>query len=62
MASKLPGPTATQAAIAFARRDLASFSALTWPRFELAHHHRQIIEELEAIERGDIIALAFGPP
>jgi predicted phage terminase large subunit-like protein len=63
MASKQPDRTATQAAIAFAREDLASFSTLAWPKFELAHHHRAIIERLEAVERGDISRLMiFLPP
>jgi predicted phage terminase large subunit-like protein len=62
----MPNPksrTATQVAIAFAREDLAAFSALTWAKFELAHHHRAIIERLEAIELGDISRLMiFLPP
>jgi hypothetical protein len=63
MAMKASEKTATAAAIALAAGDLACFSALTWPRFELAHHHRQIIEQLEAIERGDISRLMiFLPP
>jgi hypothetical protein len=36
--------TTTDAAVGLARDDLACFSAPTWPRFELAHHHRTIIE------------------
>jgi predicted phage terminase large subunit-like protein len=51
------------AAIALARSDLACYSAIAWPRFELAHHHRLIIDNLEAIERGQIDRLMiFMPP
>jgi hypothetical protein len=62
MAKQDRKPTATQSAIALASTDLACFSALSWPRFELAHHHRQIIERLEAVERGEIKRLMLVLP
>jgi len=46
-----------------ARADLACYSAALWPPFELAPHHRLIIEKLEAVERGEIDRLMiFLPP
>jgi predicted phage terminase large subunit-like protein len=50
-------------AVALARTDLACFCAMSYPRFELAHHHRLIVDKLEAIERGEIDRLLiFLPP
>ncbi|WP_333647415.1 phage terminase large subunit [Candidatus Binatus sp.] len=50
-------------AVALARTDLACFCAMSYPRFELAHHHRLIVDKLEAIERGEIDRLmVFLPP
>jgi predicted phage terminase large subunit-like protein len=58
-----PKKSTADAAIALAGSDLACFSAIAWPRFELAHHHRLIIDNLEAIERGQIDRLMiFMPP
>jgi hypothetical protein len=55
--------TATQAAIAFARDDLASFATLMHRRFDLAALHRAIIEQLERVQRGEIDRLMiFIPP
>jgi hypothetical protein len=52
-----------QRAIALARNDLAVYCALAWPRFEMAQHHRLVIEKLEAVERGEIDRLMiFLPP
>jgi len=52
-----------QRAFALARSSLAAYSALSWPRFEAAIHHRLIIERLEAVERGEIDRLMlFLPP
>ena len=52
-----------QRAIALARNDLAVYCALAWPRFEMAHHHRLVVEKLEAVERGEIDRLMiFLPP
>ena len=46
-----------------ARRDLACYAIALWPRFELAAHHRLIVDRLEAVERGDIRRLMiFLPP
>jgi predicted phage terminase large subunit-like protein len=46
-----------------AREDLACYATALWPPFELAAHHRLIVEKLEAVERGDIRRLAiFMPP
>jgi predicted phage terminase large subunit-like protein len=60
---KLKARSTADAAIALAHSDLACFSAIAWPRFELAHHHRLIIDNLEAIERGEIDRLMiFMPP
>jgi len=50
-------------AVALARTDLACFCAMSYPKFELAHHHRLIVDKLEAIERGEIDRLLiFLPP
>jgi hypothetical protein len=50
-------------AIALARSDLAVYCSLAWPRFEMARHHRLVIEKLEAVERGEITRLTiFLPP
>jgi predicted phage terminase large subunit-like protein len=50
-------------AIALAKDDLAVYCSLAWPRFEMAQHHRLVIEKLEAIERGEIERLMiFMPP
>jgi hypothetical protein len=62
MAKQDRKPTATQSAIVLASTDLACFSAISWPRLELAHHHRQIIERLEAVERGEIKRLMLALP
>ena len=49
--------------LALARADLACYSIAQWPPFELAAHHRLIVEKLEAVERGEIQRLMiFMPP
>lgn len=49
--------------LALARADLACYSIAQWPPFELAAHHRIIVEKLEAVERGEIRRLMiFMPP
>jgi len=46
-----------------ARVDLACYATALWPSFELAAHHRLIVDKLEAVERGDIRRLMiFMPP
>ncbi len=56
-------PGSMDGAVALARTDLACFCAMSYPRFELAHHHRLIVDKLEAIERGEIDRLmVFLPP
>jgi len=46
-----------------ARVDLACYAAALWPPFELAAHHRLIVDKLEAVERGDVRRLMiFMPP
>ncbi len=53
----------TQEAIQSATSDLAVYAALLWPPFELAAHHRLIVEELEKVERGEVDRLMlFLPP
>jgi predicted phage terminase large subunit-like protein len=61
---KTPDPQSAAArAILLARSDLAVYCSLAWPRFEMAQHHRLVIEKLEAVERGDIERLMiFMPP
>ncbi len=49
-------------AIGLARTDLAVFCALVWPRFEMAPHHRLIVEHLEKAERGEIDRLLITLP
>jgi predicted phage terminase large subunit-like protein len=61
--SKAKANDSMAGAIRLARTDLAAFSAMSWPRFELAHHHRLIVDRLEQIERGEIDRLMiFMPP
>lgn len=49
--------------LALARADLACYSIAQWSPFELAAHHRLIVEKLEAVERGEIQRLMiFMPP
>src|ERR1035437_4922821 len=56
-------PGSMDGAVALARTDLACFCAMSYPRFELAHHHRLIVVKLEASERGEIDRLMiFMPP
>ena len=38
------------------RDDLACYAIAMWPGFELAAHHRVIVDRLEAVERGEIRA------
>ena len=48
---------------AIAHEDLACYSIVQWPQFELAPHHELIISKLEAVERGEIKRLMiFMPP
>ncbi len=35
-----------------AREDLACYAHAVWPEFELARHHRLLVEKLESVERG----------
>lgn len=56
---KLP----TSEVLKLATRDLACFAVAMWPGFQLARHHRVIVEKLEAVERGEITRLMiFMPP
>jgi predicted phage terminase large subunit-like protein len=49
--------------LALARNDLACYCTAQWPQFEMAAHHRVILERLEAVERGEIRRLMlFLPP
>jgi len=49
--------------LALAHRDVACYSIAQWPQFQLANHHRLLIDKLEAVERGDIKRLMiFEPP
>ncbi len=46
-----------------ARVDLACYAMVVSSKFELAPHHRQIVELLEAVERGDLDrAMICAPP
>ncbi len=45
-----------------ARSDLAVYSALMMPKYELAPHHRLLVEKLEAVERGEIKRLIITMP
>jgi predicted phage terminase large subunit-like protein len=55
-------PGSMDGAINLARTDLACFCAMSYPKFELAHHHRLIVDRLEAIERGEIDRLIITMP
>jgi predicted phage terminase large subunit-like protein len=53
----------TLEAIEKARTDLAIYASLMWPPFELARHHKLLVEELERVERGEVDRLMiFMPP
>jgi predicted phage terminase large subunit-like protein len=45
-------PIDMQQLLALAHQDLACYGMALWPRFEMAHHHQQIISQLESVERG----------
>jgi len=45
-----------------AQRDLACYAMALSPNFELAAHHRLIVDKLEAVERGDIPRLMISMP
>lgn len=45
-----------------ARTDLAAYAALLYPKFALPHHIQRIIEELEAVERGEVDRLIIALP
>jgi len=45
------------------RDDLAAYAVAQYPWYEVARHHRVIIDHLEALERGEFLKLAiFTPP
>ena len=45
------------------RTDLSAYAAAMWPPFQLARHHKLIVDKLEAVERGEIDRLMiFLPP
>jgi predicted phage terminase large subunit-like protein len=49
--------------LALARQNLACYATALWPAFELAAHHRIVVEKLEGVERGEIGRLMiFMPP
>ncbi len=53
----------TRDVLKLAREDLACYAMALSPRFELAAHHRLIVDKLEAVERGEIRRLMiFMPP
>jgi len=63
MKAAVNNPGSMDGAIKLARTDLACFCAMSYPKFELAPHHRQIVDYLERIERGEIDRLMiFMPP
>jgi hypothetical protein len=53
----------TEELLALAGEDLAVYAVANWPGFELARHHEIVVEQLEAVERGEIDRLMiFLPP
>ncbi len=48
--------------LALAREDLACYAIAQYPSFELAAHHRAIVDKLEAVERGEIKRLVILMP
>ncbi len=40
--------------LVLAREDLACYCVAQWPHFQLADHHRLVIDKLETVERGDV--------
>jgi predicted phage terminase large subunit-like protein len=56
-------PPSLNSVLALAWADLACYAVAQWPPFELAAHHRIIIDKLEAVERDEIRRLMiFMPP
>jgi len=52
-----------QSILPLARADLACYAVALYPGFQLAKHHRALIERLEAVERGTMKRLmVFMPP
>jgi len=52
----------TSELLALARMDLACYATAIWPGFELAAHHRVLVDKFEAVDRGDITRLAVCMP
>ncbi len=49
-------------ALTVATEDLAAYSAVMWPPFELAPHHRTLVATLERIERGELDRVIIAMP
>ena len=59
----MPSTISQRQAIELAREDLAVYSALVWPKFELPAHLKLLVQELERVERGECDRLMiFEPP
>jgi predicted phage terminase large subunit-like protein len=53
----------SERAVELARTDLAAYATLLYPRFQLPHHLRVLVEVLETVERGEVKRLmVFMPP
>ncbi|HEV8232724.1 MAG TPA: phage terminase large subunit [Thermoanaerobaculia bacterium] len=48
--------------LGLAAQDLACYSTLLWPSFELARHTDVLVSELEAVERGEVTRLLVSMP
>jgi len=59
---KLKARSTADAAIGLARSALDCYCAIAYPRFELAHHTRRIIDHLESVERGELDRLILTLP
>jgi predicted phage terminase large subunit-like protein len=55
-------PTTKARAIERAGNSLAAFATLMYPKFEVAQHHRRIIDVLEKVERGEIDRVVIATP
>ncbi len=51
-----------QQVLGLARRSLAGYAPLMYPKFELARHHSMLISKLEAVERGELKRLLISFP
>lgn len=54
--------TPMASSLEIARNDLAVYASMMWPEFQLAPHHRLIVDELERVDRGRCDRLMISLP